>query len=233
MKSEPSMEQILASIRKIMAEEAAAQPSEAFALKKDETTNDTDILELTQLVEDPPEKSSENPAVSVSGGLTETSTSSSAAAFSEFDQSLAPQPEVSLTDLQSNDFKDSNDLSLGDNSFSLPSQTNRAHSESFPKNALSPNETGPQDKSAFLNPEPSLLSETAKHAGVSAIQQLLQVSENLKEPEKQTDPLKGRTVDAIMEDLLRPLLSHWLNENLPTLVEKIVKEEIRKLIERV
>jgi cell pole-organizing protein PopZ len=39
----------------------------------------------------------------------------------------------------------------------------------------------------------------------------------------------GRGVDALAEDLLRPMLKSWLDNNLPTLVERPVREEIERV----
>jgi len=40
----------------------------------------------------------------------------------------------------------------------------------------------------------------------------------------------GQTIEDMVAELLAPRLEQWLNENLPSMVEKIVKEEIKKLI---
>jgi len=42
----------------------------------------------------------------------------------------------------------------------------------------------------------------------------------------------GRTLEEIAEDLLRPMLQAWLDENLPPLVEQLVREEIERLSRR-
>ena len=38
-----------------------------------------------------------------------------------------------------------------------------------------------------------------------------------------------RTIDELVEDLLRPLLRNWLDSNLPQLVERLVREEIERV----
>jgi cell pole-organizing protein PopZ len=38
-----------------------------------------------------------------------------------------------------------------------------------------------------------------------------------------------RSFDEIAEELLRPMLTHWLDDNLPTLVERLVREEIERV----
>lgn len=38
-----------------------------------------------------------------------------------------------------------------------------------------------------------------------------------------------RSFDEIAEDMLRPMLQQWLDDNLPTLVERLVREEIERV----
>ena len=38
-----------------------------------------------------------------------------------------------------------------------------------------------------------------------------------------------RTFDEIAEDMLRPMLTEWLDDNLPKLVERLVREEIERV----
>lgn len=51
------------------------------------------------------------------------------------------------------------------------------------------------------------------------------------------DPLEGvrggRTVEEIVVELLKPMLREWLDENLPSIVERLVEREIRYLSRRV
>jgi cell pole-organizing protein PopZ len=42
----------------------------------------------------------------------------------------------------------------------------------------------------------------------------------------------GRTIEQFAEDLLRPVLKEWLDEHLPPLIERIVEKEIRKIARR-
>ncbi len=39
----------------------------------------------------------------------------------------------------------------------------------------------------------------------------------------------GRTIDELVEDLLRPMLRDWLDDNLPPMVERLVREEIERV----
>jgi cell pole-organizing protein PopZ len=42
----------------------------------------------------------------------------------------------------------------------------------------------------------------------------------------------GRTVEGLVEDMLRPMLKSWLDNNLPPLVERLVREEIERVSRR-
>lgn len=42
----------------------------------------------------------------------------------------------------------------------------------------------------------------------------------------------ARTLEELVQDMLRPMLKGWLDENLPPLVEKLVREEIERVARR-
>jgi cell pole-organizing protein PopZ len=46
-------------------------------------------------------------------------------------------------------------------------------------------------------------------------------------------PVTNRTLEDIVKELLRPMLTDWLDANLPTLVHRIVEREVAKLAGRV
>ncbi len=45
-------------------------------------------------------------------------------------------------------------------------------------------------------------------------------------------PIGVRTVEEVVRELLKPLLKDWLDENLPTIVERLVQQEIDRMIRR-
>ena len=75
-----------------------------------------------------------------------------------------------------------------------------------------------------------ILSSATSGAAAAAFAQLGALPrERRKEGEL---PLGGvdRTLEDIVRDMLRPLLQTWLDENLPRLVERLVREEIARVI---
>ena len=45
-------------------------------------------------------------------------------------------------------------------------------------------------------------------------------------------PNNSRTVEQMAEEMMRPMLKEWLDENLPSLVERLVREEIERVSRR-
>ena len=168
---EPSMEEILASIRRIIAEDgeqpgtpapavpapasaAAAAPSAPAAAKGEE------ILELTEVVE---EQSPEPP--------------------------VAPAPEPP--------------------GFEPPPARAAVESDGVGH----------------------LVSAAAAAASIAALSQIQQISP--KSEQRMSDiPLgEGPTsIESMVREMLRPLLKEWLDSNLPHLVERVVQDEVSRLV---
>ena len=75
-----------------------------------------------------------------------------------------------------------------------------------------------------------ILSSVTSGAAAAAFAQLGALPrERRKEGEL---PLGGtdRTLEDIVRDMIRPLLQTWLDENLPGMVERLVREEIARVV---
>ena len=68
-------------------------------------------------------------------------------------------------------------------------------------------------------PSPSLLSDTSAQASAAAFQSLTNA----------VFTQNARTMDDLVKDMLRPMLKAWLDENLPSLVERLVRAEIERV----
>jgi cell pole-organizing protein PopZ len=68
-------------------------------------------------------------------------------------------------------------------------------------------------------PRPAILSE---HTG-------RQVSAAFGELSDAFASRSKKTFDEMAEEMLRPMLQDWLDNNLPTLVERLVREEIERV----
>ncbi len=80
----------------------------------------------------------------------------------------------------------------------------------------------------------ALLSKTAQEAALSSLSKL-DIPEE-KPVYKPTTPSpefrSGTTVEDMVEDMIRPMLKEWLDANLPTIVERIVEREVTRLSRR-
>ncbi|MBJ6125102.1 PopZ family protein [Microvirga splendida] len=82
------------------------------------------------------------------------------------------------------------------------------------------------EPAAIIVPEPvvkaaadSLLSGAASASVSGAFNRL---SETVK-------PAQPQTVEDLMKEMLRPMLKTWLDDNLPSLVERLVRDEIERV----
>jgi hypothetical protein len=73
-------------------------------------------------------------------------------------------------------------------------------------------------------PEPGMLSADAQMAAANAFNKLADTLLNR--------PPGHQPVEEMTRDLLRGMLKHWLDANLPGLVERLVREEIERVARR-
>lgn len=78
---------------------------------------------------------------------------------------------------------------------------------------------GREDEHATRAEMPSLLSSSAGE----------QVARSFQDLAIAVDHAERRSFDEIAEEMLRPMLQEWLDDNLPTLVERLVREEIERV----
>jgi len=169
---EPSMEEILASIRRIIAEDneapeggaaGAADPPPAAADPPEEDAGKDDILELTEVVEE--------------------------------EQPVASPAETAAPNGAEPDFK-------------LEAEASREDVAA-----------GEQER---------LISAATAAASVAALSQLV------ARPRDRSGELPlgetNRTLEEMVRELIRPMLKGWIDENLPQLVERLVRDEITRLV---
>jgi cell pole-organizing protein PopZ len=94
-------------------------------------------------------------------------------------------------------------------------------------------EPPPPPPAPVIEPEPPardrLISDHAATASLAALSEL--VTRTYREPNIESLPMgqPNQTLEDITRELLRPILKAWLDENLPQIVERIVREEIGRL----
>lgn len=92
----------------------------------------------------------------------------------------------------------------------------------------------PEPEPNFARSEPvtdtpdydSLVGESASASAASAFAGL---AASLKTPEPSAAAASGATIDDLARSLMRPLLKEWLDANLPTIVEAEVRKEVKRI----
>jgi hypothetical protein len=79
------------------------------------------------------------------------------------------------------------------------------------------------------NAEPRSIIEAAVSASVASLTRAATLSHAARQPEL---PLgaAGRTLEDMVRELMRPHLQEWLDAHLPRLVERVVRDEIGRLV---
>ena len=257
---EPTMEEILASIRRIISEDSteeegeaapeaapeappsASEPEESFELEEE-----GEVLELTDALPEEPVSSAEP------------------APFEE--PAPAPEPEpVAYSEPEAEIEDDFASLPAEDNvvepSFSQPEPTPLAADEpefdpedieddvvaaapqapDFVEDAEAPLEAAfdEEDDIVFeeLSEEPEMSAENAEPLLSEAANSNLmsRVTEDATaaafgalSSSLVTSTGEARTLEELVGELLRPMLKEWLDENLPSMVEEMVREEIERV----
>ncbi|MCM2472179.1 DUF2497 domain-containing protein [Rhizobium sp. CG5] len=72
-------------------------------------------------------------------------------------------------------------------------------------------------------------SELSEPKGLLSLATGEQVARSFGELAAAVDGTQRRSLDEMAEEMLRPMLQDWLDDNLPTLVERLVREEIERI----
>ena len=88
-------------------------------------------------------------------------------------------------------------------------------------------------RTAEIKPETAIskpaAAETTAPTSLISVDAGQQVARSFQDLAVAIDQAERRSYDEIAAELLRPMLQEWLDENLPTLVERLVREEIERV----
>jgi cell pole-organizing protein PopZ len=181
---EPSMEEIIASISRIIAEDK--KPNEPV---RPTAAENNDVLELTEVIND--------------DGSVRKMTLAAGNSTAPFAKSAAPPDPPAASA-----------FALGEAELPKPDE--------HPELGTEP---------AIGTSRERILSAARSDAAAAAFAKLGGLPrERRREGEL---PLGGpdRTLEDVVRDILRPLLQTWLDENLPGIVERLVRDEIARVVD--
>jgi hypothetical protein len=220
---EPSMEEILASIRRIISEDGeGADAAEAAAPAKAEEAKPAPAAPTAPAAAPPPAAAATPPAAEPPKRLL----------VAEADGEEDDSDVLLLTE----EFVEEPPLppSLHESPLVLDDEPPPEPPRREPEPLIF--ETAPEPPAeAFARAlEPRslvdrLLSDHAAAASLAAMSEL--VSRRTREPNIESLPMGNatQTLEDLTRELLRPILKNWLDDNLPQIVERIVREEIGRL----
>jgi uncharacterized protein len=227
---EPSMDEILSSIRQIIADDDAAgaprrpsvqsapAPMQAAPARLGEDRDLSDML-------DDVEPLALSPAQIVDDGDDDLSFDSILA-----DTDSSPAPGLRLVEAEDIEF----DPAIEDLPSFDPAPARQPEPEpevvSFtPPPVPEPQPVRPQPSmvQAAPLPDPTLTSDIAEQLLEPATRSAVRSSIGKLNALGIGNP--GLTIESMMRDMLRPMLKEWLDENLPAVVERMVEKEIARV----
>ncbi len=221
--NEPTMEEILASIRKIISEDepedgaGEASEAEAAAPEAEEADDDSDEpLELTQMVGE------DGNVVDLKAHQEET-----VAAEADDEPDVAPEPEAEEDDDAEPIIGEDSEIELETDSEALAEDLEQEEEEA----------EDVEDEDDIPLPSPSeeveegLVSAMTATLATDTISQLSDVL-NAETAQMGGASAADKTLEALVRETISPHLKAWLDANLPDLVERIVRDEIKKMVKR-
>lgn len=219
------MEEILASIRRIISEEAEAPQAETLdQAGRAESAGDADVLQLTRMVNE-------------DGTVVNLAEQKAMRAETEAEPEPEPQPEPEPETMPAPPPQPMMAPPPPPPAPPEPPEpapvAARPAPEQPPPPAPEPEEElelqaveAPAAAEGPVNerPEESLVSKEAEELSTAALAALAQAVAREK------IGFSGRTLEDLTKEILRPLLKEWLNENLPGLIERLVRAEIEKMV---
>lgn len=122
-----------------------------------------------------------------------------------------------------------NEMDMIELSEMLPENDNEDASKNDKKNEIYVKDENNMEKHNEIKPIINLTKQTVVADVSSKINEFLtKVHANNKEKNKD----RGLDLEDLVSSLIIPYLSDWLNKNLPHMVDDILKNEIRKLIDK-
>ncbi len=223
---DPSMEEILASIRRIISEGVEEQEGEQQAAgpasPSPEPEDEDEVLELVEAEEPDDDVLDLTTAIADDGTTAELEDEEPEEDVTMVMREPEPEPEPEP--------------------FPEPELEMLSEPEPEPEPEPLPEPEPEPVMQSFTPPPPAdtgdrLVSDDSAHEARDAFAELAQAVEREEpKPAPVADPVPighgARTLEEMVLESLRPMLKGWLDQNLPDMVERLVKEEIQRLARR-
>lgn len=213
---EPSMEEILASIRRIIEDSDTARPPEEEAPAGMDVAGEAEQVEVDAFRAE----------------LDAAPTVSPVPSMANIQATLAspPAPVASLH------IHTAEITSLREDAAPVAAEQSPAAPAQFDAAAEAEDEFDTAETAVMQDDiaqpafqKPAVAETTASRSSIISEQAGRQVAAAFEELSEAFAATRKRSFDDMAEEMLRPMLQDWLDNNLPTLVEKLVREEIERV----
>jgi cell pole-organizing protein PopZ len=223
---DPSMDEILGSIRRIITEDNAQSGHPVEPTEEPTVADDDDILELTDVLDPagepearrepvlkPVEPVTQDDGIDTSGERREPVLGIHSPTATIAPEPGAPIPETPPPAIVTE----------------TPAEAGTLPQEEEPAMATSDEFATPPAGQPDAGGE-TVVSDTTSSATTAALGEL---SRAMDEKVSRLRIGEGdTTVSDLVKELIRPMLREWIDENLPVIVERVVRREIQKLVDR-
>ena len=200
------MEEILASIRRIISED---EPADGAKAAESDAPESDDVLELTDVAEDEPEAAEE-------------AVEDSEEEISEADAPPEEDPVEEEIDFDAPVESAEDDLELREEA---------EIEDELPEEPAEPIAVAPAQPVETVQPaqpaESALLGVEPAGSATSSLASLVQAVDRAHGGTPLGDA--NRTIEDLVKEVMRPMIREWLDENLPGLVDRLVRREIERL----
>lgn len=236
------MEEILSSIRRIIADEEADEAGDETKLapsqdakrapaenglttEAPEDDESEDVLELTKVVRDSGEVvdlktesavSASEDIAAAEEAVVDAAEEAAVSAVAEEVKVEQPEPPVAeLDEIELAPLEDQAD------EVGAETQGQALHAIEEDKSVVETKHAGAEE----------LVSTGAATTAIGAFSKVSKAFQPTP-PEASIADGSGRTVEQFIEDMIRPMLKDWLDRNMPPMVEKLVQQELQKIARR-
>lgn len=267
---DPSLDEILGSIRRIINEDSApgGRPETRTAKREAEE----DILDLTdEVLEESADEGRREPIFGTSSavaseegaeqaesprrepvlgvGLEAAQEPLSAEDAGRDDEEEIPTdspPEETRADIEPEPRPRADDTLVSHDDAGRPHATEMSTAGLGPEASAGADQAPQEEQAMTMSDEPGepdepgptkvksaaekLVSEAASSATTAALSELNRAM--IEKGSKMKVGEGDATISEMVRELLRPMLREWIDENLPVIVERVVKREIQKLVDR-
>ena len=233
------MEEILASIRRIISEDDVPEARKDAEDSDDEQVDgEADVLVLTDVIDQKREE-----AEQIAAGF-EPETEPEQEIEPEPEAEADPEPEIAEEldpQTESEPEVEMEPMQEEDNVTDTPEEPEEADQEESPQDTVIDlvddidESVEEQIEEVAAMPgtiDESLVSAATTAAAVAALTEVPRAVANTRPMGQETIIGGQKTLEAVVRDAMAPHLSAWLDENLPSLVERVVQEEVRRMVRR-